>query len=154
LRPTVKLRLPVVPGNSDLIDTLGLEPHPFLHPSFCFKGCPRKLDLRALGRRRARFSDRAQADRQITRKSMIRTWGGVCECVKRPLRDRRGPRWRKGVGDQHPLPGGTRPTRGRGSRSTDSRAAGHQVRGWRMPEGLKYIVGITDQRLSSGTRPY
>ena len=23
-----------------------------------------------------------------------------------------------------------------------------------MPEGLKYIVGITDQRLSSGTRPY
>jgi hypothetical protein len=28
----------VVPGNSDLADTLGLEPHPFLHPRFYFKG--------------------------------------------------------------------------------------------------------------------
>jgi hypothetical protein len=28
----------VVPGNSDLADTLGVEPHPFLHPSFYFDG--------------------------------------------------------------------------------------------------------------------
>jgi serine/threonine protein kinase len=26
----------VVPGNPDLVDTLGLEPHPFPHPSFYF----------------------------------------------------------------------------------------------------------------------
>jgi hypothetical protein len=25
----------VVPGNSDLVDTLAVEPRPFLHPSFC-----------------------------------------------------------------------------------------------------------------------
>jgi hypothetical protein len=29
---------PVVPGNSDLVDTLAVEPHPFLHPTFYVNG--------------------------------------------------------------------------------------------------------------------
>jgi hypothetical protein len=29
---------PVVPGNWDLVDTLGVEPPPFLHPSFYVDG--------------------------------------------------------------------------------------------------------------------
>jgi hypothetical protein len=39
--PNLKLATrhsPVVPGNSDLVDTLAVEPHPFLHPSFYVNG--------------------------------------------------------------------------------------------------------------------